>query len=309
MAANWKVVDRELPGVLPLLDDPPRAVQGEPARQRREHRARRQLGRRLDGPPRRAPQTMSLDGRSGGRRDGPARRAREAHRHVRRGAAQPADQPAPRLRDDPPADPALARPHPDPLLVGVPGRGRRRGRLRPGVRRGLLGHHQPAGLGGLRVGAAGHARRRASSRVRWRRTRTASTTSSPTWPAPTRGRLRRRPERWQGVPMAYYRSVGDVPPKRHTQHRDPDGQPLPRGADGRGGLLLGLLAALPPRRAVGDRRQPGVGAARPDPHAQPPAQAAPPQAARRCSRATATGTRSPAAGSCSATTTSGSATS
>ena len=24
--------------------------------------------------------------------------------------------------------------------------------------------------------------------------------------------------------MAYYLSVGDVPPKRHTQHRDPDGQ-------------------------------------------------------------------------------------
>ena len=23
--------------------------------------------------------------------------------------------------------------------------------------------------------------------------------------------------------MAYYRQVGDVPPKRHTQHRDPDG--------------------------------------------------------------------------------------
>src|SRR5438094_8967398 len=23
--------------------------------------------------------------------------------------------------------------------------------------------------------------------------------------------------------MAYYRSVGSVPPKRHTQHRDPDG--------------------------------------------------------------------------------------
>ena len=23
--------------------------------------------------------------------------------------------------------------------------------------------------------------------------------------------------------MAYYRRVGDVPPKRHTQHRDPDG--------------------------------------------------------------------------------------
>ena len=24
--------------------------------------------------------------------------------------------------------------------------------------------------------------------------------------------------------MAYYRLVGDVPPKRHTQHRDPDGR-------------------------------------------------------------------------------------
>src|SRR6187401_2085161 len=23
--------------------------------------------------------------------------------------------------------------------------------------------------------------------------------------------------------MAYYRAVGDVPPKRHTQHRDPEG--------------------------------------------------------------------------------------
>ena len=37
-----------------------------------------------------------------------------------------------------------------------------------------------------------------------------------------------------------------------------------RGADGRGGLLLRLLAALPPRDPVGDRRRPGVGAARPE---------------------------------------------
>ena len=64
----------------------------------------------------------------------------------------------------------------------------------------------------------------------------------------------------------------------------PRRQALLRGADGGGGLLLGLLAALPPRRSVGDRRQRGVGAARPDPHAQPPAQAAPPQAARRSPR-------------------------
>ena len=33
---------------------------------------------------------------------------------------------------------------------------------------------------------------------------------------------------------------GDIPPKRHTQHRTPDGGPLLRGADGRGGLLLRL---------------------------------------------------------------------
>ena len=63
--------------------------------------------------------------------------------------------------------------------------------------------------------------------------------------------------------MAHYRALGRLPRQRHTQLRDADGQPLPRGADGRGGLLLRLLAALPPRRAVGDRRQPGLGAARP----------------------------------------------
>ena len=56
---------RELPGVLPLLEHPPRAVPGEPARQRREHRAGRRLGRGLDGPAH-GVETMSLDGRSGG---------------------------------------------------------------------------------------------------------------------------------------------------------------------------------------------------------------------------------------------------
>ena len=63
--------------------------------------------------------------------------------------------------------------------------------------------------------------------------------------------------------MAYYRQVGEVPPKRHTQHRTARRRPLLRGADGGGGLLLGLVAALPPRRPVGDRRRDAVGAARP----------------------------------------------
>ena len=61
------------------------------------------------------------------------------------------------------------------------------------------------------------------------------------------------------------------PPKRHTQHRDADGRAVLRGADGRGGLLLGLLAALPPRHPVGDRRRRGLGAARPDHRPEPPA--------------------------------------
>ena len=41
---------RELPGVLPLLLDPPRAVPGQPAAERREPRARRRVDGRLDGP-------------------------------------------------------------------------------------------------------------------------------------------------------------------------------------------------------------------------------------------------------------------
>src|SRR5436190_15923923 len=40
----------------------------------------------------------------------------------------------------------------------------------------------------------------------------------------------------------------------------PRGPALPRGADGRGGLLVGLLAAVPRGRPVGHRRLPGVGA-------------------------------------------------
>ena len=42
-----------------------------------------------------------------------------------------------------------------------------------------------------------------------------------TGPRPVDGRVE-----WHGSnlgDMAHYRSVGEVPPKRHTQHRDPDG--------------------------------------------------------------------------------------
>ena len=117
---------RELPGVLPLLDDPPRAVPDLAADQRRQRAgAHRQLGRRLDGPARghgdhvaRRPQRR--------REDGAPRRARAVARHVRRRPAQPADLAAPRLRDDPPAGADLTGADADHLLVGLPA-ARRRG--------------------------------------------------------------------------------------------------------------------------------------------------------------------------------------
>ena len=99
-------------------------------------------------------------------------------------------------------------------------------------------------------------------------------------------RTHRESERWPTTARsARSRRSGTRVPRRARR-------PALRGADGRGGLLLRLLAALPPRRPVGDRRQPGLGAARPDPHAQPPAQAAAPEAARAVRRRRAGSTRS-----------------
>ena len=149
---------RELPGVLPLLDDPPRAVPGLPADERGEHRARRATGSAAGWSCGEGAETMSLDGRSGGVAMARLDEHELSHGDVRRRAAQPADLAAPRLRDDPPAGAAHAGLDPDHLLVGVPGRRRRARRLRPGVRRRLLGPHQPPGLDGLRVGPARHVR-------------------------------------------------------------------------------------------------------------------------------------------------------
>ena len=119
------------------------------------------------------------------RRDPRADRRRDAHGDVRRGVPQPAHQPAPRLRDDPHAAPALRGPHVRRVLVGLPPRGGRAARLRPVVRRGLLGPHQPPGLGGLRVGAAWPHQPARASPARWPPRRTASTSSSATWVART----------------------------------------------------------------------------------------------------------------------------
>ncbi len=68
-------------------------------------------------------------------------------------------------------------------------------------------------------------------------------------------------------------------------------QPLLRGTDGRGGVLLRLVAALPPAHSVGDRRRHEVGTARPEHHAEPPAQTAAPQTPQAVPRGDLAGDR------------------
>ena len=82
--------------------------------------------------------------------------------------------------------------------------------------------------------------------------------------------------------------------------------PLLRGADGRGGLLLRLLAALPPRRAVGDRRLARSGSC-PTRPARPTTRSS--RGTSSCTTSRPAPTRSPTGGWCSATTTCGSRTS
>ena len=67
-------------------------------------------------------ETMSLDRQERRRGDPGPVRARTAHRHVPRRLSQPARQPAPRLRHDPPDDAARGRPHPRRVRLGVPER-------------------------------------------------------------------------------------------------------------------------------------------------------------------------------------------
>ena len=76
------------------------------------------------------------------------------HRGLRRDLPERAAQPASGLRHDAPVRAPRGGPHADRVHVGVRARGGRAARVRPGLRRRLLGPDQPAGLGRLRVGAA-----------------------------------------------------------------------------------------------------------------------------------------------------------
>ena len=73
--------------------------------------------------------------------------------------------------------------------------------------------------------------------------------------------------------MPYYRAAGSIPPKRHTQHRTPDGRLYYEELMGEEGFSSdsSLLYHVNIPSAVVDVR--AVGAARPEPHAEPPARA------------------------------------
>ncbi len=112
--------------------------------------------------------------------------------------------------------------------------------------------------------------------------------------------------------MTYYRRVGEVPAKRHTAFRDDAGALRYEELMGEEGFSSDSSLLYHSRRALGDRGQPGLGAARPDADREPPAQASPPAApaaVRRDRDGGRTSTPSSTAGSCSATPTCGSPTS
>src|SRR5438067_1420147 len=98
----------ELPRVLPLPVDPPRAVPGVPADLRRQLGPARRLGRRLDGPA----STGRDDVDVGSERRCLYRRRSPEHRPLRGTLSEPAHLGASGLRTDPPAHPARPGPHP-----------------------------------------------------------------------------------------------------------------------------------------------------------------------------------------------------
>ena len=152
---NWKIIVENYQECYHCPSIHPELCRVSPPTERREPRARRRVDRRLDGPDARRGRPCRSTARSGGVAIAGLDRRRAAHGDVRRRVPQPADQPAPRLRDDPHA---ARRSPPDRTYVecswAFPARRPAEPRLRPVVRRRLLGPHQPPGLGGLRVGAA-----------------------------------------------------------------------------------------------------------------------------------------------------------
>ena len=119
---------------------------------------------------------------------------------LHRPAAEHAREPAPRLRDDAPN--GARQRHPTVVECQSLAAGDRgRAGLRPGLRRRLLGPHEPPGLGRLRVGAARALLTRQCARGRSPSTRTP-------WPSSSASFAR-----------AYTRRRVDAPASRHPRHR------------------------------------------------------------------------------------------
>ena len=59
--------------------------------------------------------------------------------------------------------------------------------------------------------------------------------------------------------MAFYRSVGNVPPKRHTQHRDPEGSLYFEELMGEEGFSSDSSLLYHRQHPFGDRRRTGPG--------------------------------------------------
>ena len=83
--------------------------------------------------------------------------------------------------------------------------------------------------------------------------------------------------------MAHYRSVGTIPPKRHTQFRTDDGALHREELMGEEGFSSDSSLLYHLGVPSGDRRVGDLGPARPLHDRQPPAQAAPPAGCRSCS--------------------------
>ena len=64
--------------------------------------------------------------------------------------------------------------------------------------------------------------------------------------------------------MPYYRAAGSIPPKRHTQHRTPEGGLYYEELMGEEGFSSDSSLLYHRQHPVGGRRRATVGAARPD---------------------------------------------
>ena len=216
---------RELPGVRALPAHPSRAVRGEPGRERREpRRARRHVDRRMAGPATACRHDVAH--RRQRRGDAPRpRRPRPAPHRLPRPAAEPARQPAPRLRDDPPARPARRRPHGDRVPVAVRSRCRRRATTSTRRTRSTSGTSPTA-----RTGPPARRCNAVSARVATGRGRSAPTrTPSPASPAssPTPTSTARSRSREVSASRAVPTSRGAETSRDRVRHDSVTDHPLP----------------------------------------------------------------------------------